>query len=144
MATDFFGNNREIKSSNQLSSSEYAVLSVGGKVDLCQSVNISYGQQIRPIYEVGSPSVYYVTGHAEGAVGFGRLAGAGGLFSNVKGAACGRINAINLNIGGGPCFTGGGGVSFTGGFVENISLTMNAGAVEITEGASIRVATMST
>lgn len=144
MATDFFGHNREIKSSNQLASSEYAVLTVSGKVDLCQSVNIDYGQDIRPIYEVGSPSVYFVAGHAQGTVSFGRLAGAGGLFSNVSGAACGVISSLSLEIGAGGCYAGGGGsVSFEGGFVERINLSMQAGAIEITEGATIRVATMS-
>lgn len=141
---DFFGHNRQVRSSAQLSSSEYARLSVGGNVDLCQSVQAEYGQEIRPIFQVGDPNIYFVTGHAQGSVSFGRLVGRNGFFANLRGTQCGRISPVAINSsGGGTCYGGGGSLTFDGGIIERVNLQMTAGTVEITEGATIRVASMS-
>jgi hypothetical protein len=144
MATDFFGHNRIIKSEKQLSSSEYARISVGGRIDLAQNVTANYGQQIRPLFEIGAPSVFFVTGHAQGTVSVGRLVGKDGFFSNFKGTQCGRIEPVSITGGGGgPCAGGGGGtISFDGGIIESVSLQITAGQIEMTEGVVIRVASM--
>ena len=144
MATDFFGHNRIIKSANQLASSEYARISVGGRVDLAQNVTANYGQQIRPLFEIGAPSVLFVTGHAQGTVSVGRLVGNGGFFSNINATNCGRITPVSINSGsGGPCVgSGGGSVNFDGGIIESVSLQISAGQIEMTEGIVIRVASM--
>jgi hypothetical protein len=143
MATDFFGYNREVGSTNQLSSSEYAALTVGEKVSLCQNITASYQQDIKPLYEVGNPSIYFVPGHASGNVGFGRLAGEGGFFANLRGGACGQISPVSINSEGSACFAGSGNLNFSGATVQSVSLTINAGAVEIQEQANILVASMS-
>lgn len=141
---DFFGHNRTIKSSNQLASSEYARISVGSRVDLAQSVTANYSQQIRPIFEIGAPSIFFVAGHAQGSVNVGRLVGSGGFFSNFNARNCGRVQPVSISGGGGGVCTGGGGgtISFDGGMIETVSLTITAGQIEMTEGVNIRVASM--
>jgi hypothetical protein len=142
---DFFGHNRTIKSSNQLASSEYARINVGSRVDLAQSVAANYAQQIRPIFEIGAPSIFFVAGHAQGTVNVGRLVGAGGFFSNFNAQNCGRIQPVSISGGGGGvCAAGGGTVTFDGGMIESVSLNITAGQIEMTEGVAIRVASMST
>lgn len=143
MATDFFGYNRTIGSSSELASSEYAVLSIGSKVNLCQSVNASYQQEIKPVYEVGNASVHYIMGHAGGNITFARLAGAGKFWSNLASSNCGQINAVSINSNGSACYAGGGSLNFDGAAVQRVSLTINTGAIEISEEATIMVASMS-
>lgn len=143
MAQDFFGYSRTVGSSNQLSSSEYAALTVGGRVMLCQSVNATYQQEVRPLYEVGNPSIFFVPGHASGTLGFSRLAGEGSFFSQLRNNNCGQINPVSINSTGSACFTGSGNLNFAGAVIRSVSLSMNTGAIEITEQADLIVASMS-
>ncbi len=143
MATDFFGYNRKIGSSNELASSEYATLSVNGKVNLCQSVDVQYQQDTKPIYEVGNPSVYFVTGHAQGSIRFGRIAGSGSFWANLKNSNCGQISKVSINSDGGGCYGAGGKLNFDGAIIRSVSLTINTGAIEIAEQADLIVASMS-
>jgi hypothetical protein len=142
MAQDFFGYNRTVGSSKQLSSSEFASLTVGSRVMLCQSVQASYQQEIKPIYEIGNPSIYFVPGHASGSVTFSRLAGEGGFFTTLRGNQCGQINPVSINSSGSACFAQSGNLNFDGAVIRSVSLTMNTGAIEITEQAEILVASM--
>lgn len=143
MAQDFFGYNRTVGSSNQLSSSEFAALTVGSRVMLCQSVNATYQQEVRPIYEVGNPSIFFVPGHASGTINFSRLASEGGFFAQLRENNCGQVTPVSINSSGGACFAGSGNLSFSGAVINSVSLTMNSGAVEITEQANLLVASMS-
>ena len=143
MATDFFGYNRTIGSSSELASSEYAVLSIGSKVNLCQSVNASYQQEIKPVYEVGNASVHYIMGHAGGQIRFARLAGAGKFWSNLSSSNCGQISAVSINSNGSACYAGGGSLNFDGAAVQSVGLNISTGAIEISEEATIMVASMS-
>lgn len=141
---DFFGHNRIVKSADQLASSEYAKISAGGRVDLGQNVTANYSQQIRPLFEIGAPSVFFITGHAQGTVSIGRLVGSAGFFANWSGTKCGQIDPVSISVeGGGPCAGGGGGsLNFDGGVIESVSLQITAGQIEMTEGVVIRVASM--
>jgi hypothetical protein len=143
MAQDFFGYNRTVGSSNQLSSSEFAALTVGGRVTLCQGVDATYQQDVRPIYEVGNPSIFFVPGHASGSISFTRLAGEGSFFSQLRDNNCGQINPVSINSSGSACFTGSGNLNFSGAVIRSVSLSMNTGAIEITERAELVVASMS-
>jgi hypothetical protein len=143
MAQDFFGYNRTVGSSNQLSSSEFAALTVGGRVTLCQGVDATYQQEVKPIYEVGNPSIYFVPGHAAGSITFTRLAGEGSFFSQLRDNNCGQINPVSINSSGSACFTGSGNLNFSGAVIRSVSLSMNTGAIEITERAELAVASMS-
>jgi hypothetical protein len=143
MAQDFFGYNRTVGASNQLSSSEFAALTVGSRVMLCQQVTASYQQEVRTIYEVGNPSIFFVPGHASGEVGFSRLAGEGSFFQQLRDNNCGQVTPVSINSEGSACFSGSGNLNFSGAVIRNVSLTMQASAVEITEQANLVVASMS-
>jgi hypothetical protein len=142
MAQDFFGYNRTVGASNQLSSSEFAALTVGQRIMLCQNVSASYQQDVRPIYEVGNPSIFFVPGHASGNISFGRLAGEGSFFAQLRGNDCGKITPVSINSAGSACFAGSGALNFSGAIIQSVSLTMSSGAVEISETANLLVASM--
>lgn len=143
MALDFFGFDRQFKSADQLASSEYAALTVGSAVTLCQNVNASYQQEVKPIYEVGNASVFFVPGHASGTISFGRLAGAAGFFAGLRDTQCGKINTVSINSTPGGCFAAAGALNFDGAVLQSVALTISTGAIEISESANIIVASMS-
>jgi hypothetical protein len=143
MAQDFFGYNRTVGSSNQLSSSEFAALTVGSRVMLCQNVTATYQQDVRPMYEVGNPSIFFVPGHASGTLQFGRLAGEGGFFKGIRDTNCGKVTPVAINSQGSACFTGSGALNFDGAIVQSVSLTMNSGDVTINESVNLQIASMS-
>jgi hypothetical protein len=143
MAQDFFGYNRTVGSSNQLSSSEFAALTVGGRVSLCQGVDASYQQEVKPIYEVGNPAIYFVPGHAAGSLSFTRLAGEGSFFSQLRDNNCGQVTPVSINSAGSACFAGSNNLNFDGAIIRSVSLSMNTSAIEITERAELAVASMS-
>lgn len=142
MAQDFFGYNRTVGATNQLSSSEFTALTVGSQIMLCQNVTANYQQEIRPIYEVGNASIFFVPGHASGTVSFGRLAGEGSFFSQLRDNNCGQITPVSINSRGSACFSGSGQLSFSGAVIRSVSLSMSTGAIEITEQADLLVASM--
>jgi len=144
--TDFFGYQKEVKSTNQLASSEFALFTAGTAQSLVQSVNASYTQDVRPIYEVGSPSIYWVSGHSSGEVSASRLVGINGFLSGLRnvGAACGRITPVQIQLsGGGACYaSASGGLTFDGAIVVGVTFGLSSGNIEITEGFNMRVANM--
>lgn len=147
---DFFGYSREVKPNGQITSSEFATLYMGGKMDLVQNVTAQYGQSVNAKFEVGSPTLYWVTGQPQGAVNFGRLVGRGGFLSrfNELKESCGKIVKLRLGLDGtGGCTaaqnTNGGTINFDGGVAESIQIQFSAGTLEVSEGASIKVASMS-
>jgi len=145
--TDFFGYQKEVKSTNQLASSEFALFTAGSQQSLVQSVNASYSQEIRPLYEVGSPAIYWVSGHSSGTVQASRLVGINGFLAGLRnvGANCGRVTPVQIQLsGGGACYaSASGGLTFDGAVVESVNFGLSAGAIEITEGFNMRVANMS-
>lgn len=143
MATDFFGYNREIGSTKQISSSEFATIMVGGRINLCQNVGANYGQEIKPVFDIGSPTVYFINGHASGTISFGRLAGEGKFFPNLRDTQCGKISPVSINSQGSACFAGSGDLNFAGAVVQSVALAINSGAIEINESANIMVGSMS-
>jgi hypothetical protein len=143
MPQDFFGYDRKVGSSNQLSSSEFAALTVGKSVTLCQGVDATYQQEVKTIYEVGNPYLYFVPGHASGTLSFSRLAGEGSFFSQLRDNNCGKIEPVSIKSSGSACFAGSNNLNFDGAVIRSVTLSMNAGAIEITERAELVVASMS-
>jgi hypothetical protein len=144
---DFFGAEKTVKSSNQIASSEYALITVGQRQSLVQSVQAQYGQEVRPIYEIGAPVVYLVNGHSSGNVSMSRLVGATGFFASLGnvGAACGAITPVNIQLsGGGACYaSASGGLTFDGAKVQGVTLSLGAGQIEMTESVQMMVSNMS-
>jgi hypothetical protein len=149
--TDFFGYSRTVQPNGQLASSELATLSIGstGQMALVQQVSAMYGQQVNAKFVIGSPTLYWVTGQPQGTISFGRLVGANGYLADLSALqnTCGQILQLTLGLNGtGACaaqVAASGAINFSGGVPEQVSFSTQAGLLEITEGASIRVASMS-
>ena len=98
---DILGYNRDIKTESLVSGSNVALDMGNGRVALVESVQLSYGHQVQPVYETGSNAMYFVHGQPSGSLAFSTLVGPDGffsLFTNGKSVACGDLNTINLNI----------------------------------------------
>ena len=102
---DIFGVSREIKSSKELGSSEFAVISMGnGKPTLIQDFSYTYQRETSSIYEVGSSAVYFQTGRSSGSAQLNRIVGRTGFQSLLEGAdECGTFLGITVQLGGGTC-----------------------------------------
>lgn len=147
MATEFFGYQRTGNAIAQVVSSEYATISAGGgAVSLVQQVQADYQQEIRAVFAVGDPNLYWVTGHPQGTIQVVRMAGKTGFFSSFRGGQCGRIDSLSINATQGLVCAegvgGGGTISFTGALIQGLQLNMQAGRVEIMEGVTIRTASL--
>jgi len=146
MAQEFFGYNRTNNPFAQVVSSEHAVISLGaGKVSLVQSLEADYQQDIRAVFAVGDEGLFWISGHPQGQIQVSRMAGGAQFFSAFNVGSCGRIDSIGISAQGGQLCaptTGGGNLSFTGGIMQGVRLSMQAGKVEITEGVMIKVASL--
>ena len=143
MSTSIFNTKRETRSRGQVASSEYALVTIGKRTELGQSVNGTYTRQIQTIFEIGSPNVLWLAGHEQGTLNFSRLVGSRGFFSGWDVDQCGQITPVSINLGGGACVAAAsGGLSFGGPMIDSVNFSMQAGTLEITEGVNLRVATM--
>lgn len=146
--TDILGYTRDVKPNGQLYSSEFATISIGGRMSLVQSVQGSYGHTVQPRFETGSPTLYWLTGQPMGQVQIGRLVGKGGFFAtfNQLENSCAELLSLTVGLdGNGGCTAvqgAAGGLFLDGGVVANMSFGFSAGALEVQEGASIQVASM--
>lgn len=148
-STDFFGYKRDIKPNGAVASSEYATLDLGGRMALVQTVTANYAQQVNAKFELGTPTLYWVTGQPQGDVTFRRLVGKGGFLSafGAMQNACGEVLAVSIGLDGtGGCSTvqnsGGQGIKFSGGVPVGVSVDITAGTLEVSEGGSMRCASM--
>lgn len=143
---DFFGHEKNVKPNDQIITSEFASFSANGKVALVQSVNASYNRQIQPMFEAGSSVVYYIQGNSEGQITVNAAVGKKGFFANFRSlkGTCGKIDRVSIDLlSGGGCSVGAsGGLTFSGAQAEGFTVAYSAGPVAVTEGATIRVASM--
>ena len=98
MSRTIFNTQRTVKSSGQVASSEYALVTIGGRTELGQSVSGSYTRQIRDLYELGSTTVLWLTGREMGNMTFNRLVGARGFFDGWGGEDCGEITSNDSDV----------------------------------------------
>lgn len=141
---DIFNYNRTSKAAGQVASSEFAVISMGGKQSLVQSVNVQYGQQVNPITQVGDVNIYYMAGRAQGTVSCSKLVGGGGFLSGWRSTDCGKITPMSVSLSGSRCgFSGKGSLTFDGGILQSVNITMSSEQLQISESAQIMIASMS-
>ena len=147
MSNSIFNTSRQTKTSGQVASSEYALITIGGRTELGQQVRGNYTRQIQTIFEIGSPNVMWLAGHEQGTLNFSRLVGSKGFFSgwDDDADACGVINPVAVDFTGGTqCLAKAtGGLLFEGAMIESLDFSMQAGTLEITEGINLRVASIS-
>lgn len=140
---DFFGYQRTGNARAQIVSSEFARISIGGQVSLVQSFQAAYQHDVRPVFEIGSPQIRWVTGHPRGTINVGRIVGNNGFFAAFGGGGnCGHLATISINASRGQeCadvnVSSGGSARFSGAILQGVGLTLTAGQVQIMETAQI-------
>lgn len=146
--TDIFGYEKNTSASGTIITSEFASLSIGGRVSLTQNVSGQYGRQVRTMYESGSSNVYFLHGNSTGNITCSAAVGSKGFFNALNStlAKCGKVDSISVDIlPGGKCSTstgGKGGLTFSGGMVEGLQFAFQTGLEAVTEGFTIMVAEM--
>lgn len=142
---DVFTYDNTVATSGQIASADFARVSVkagGGRNALVQSVDVTYQQQIEDITQVGSTQIHWLPGRPMGRIGIQSLVGAEGFFTDWQ-APCGKIDTASIRVSGGQCdFEGNGSLFFKGAVVESLNAAMGVGRQTISQGASIRVASM--
>lgn len=141
--SSIFNTTRTAKASGELTSSEYAKITLGGVVSLGQSVTGGYERQISTVFEIGNPNIYWIGGHEQGTLSISRLVGKNGFFHAIEPGACGEISPVGVDLVGGQCSSGGSGLTFEDAMVQGLTWNITSGALEITEGVSLRFATLS-
>ena len=142
MNTEFFGYQRSGDPRAQIISSEFAKITIGGQVSLVQSVSASYQHDVRPVYEVGSSQIRWVTGHPKGQLSISRVVGNRGFFHGLNGGNCGHLSTIAINATRGQecsnvAVSVNGRIRFAGAILQAVNINIQAGRVEIIEGAQI-------
>lgn len=147
---DFFGYSRKITAPGTALPAEFATLTLGddaAAVLLLQSANISYAHTIQPFFEIGSADLYWVTGQPMGRADIGRVVGQEGFLQKFgKGTACAKVQSLSLGLKeSGGCIavkSAGKGINLLNCVPESVSITVQAGALQMQEGMSLRVGTL--
>jgi hypothetical protein len=141
---DVFGYENNVKNSGSIASAQFAHITTGDRQALVQQVTVNYGQQIDTVTVVGDPNIYWVPGKPSGTLDVTKLVGADGFFQGWKGNTCGKINNLAVSVDGTHCgFTGSGNMTFSGGIIARLSVTLGSGALTIAETCSIQIASLS-
>lgn len=140
---DIFNYNRNTQATAQIASSEFARITLGGATNLMQQFQLQYGQQIETVLVLGDSNIYWVPGRPQGIINAGNLVGANGFFEGLRDTQCGKLTPINVTLDGGRCqVSSKGSLDFDAGIIESFSLSMSAQSMQITQGVSVRVASM--
>ena len=140
---DIFNYNRTSRAAGQVASSEFAVISLGGRQSLVQSLNVQYGQQVTPIVQVGDVNVYLMSGRAQGTVACTKLVGGGGFLADWRNSDCGKITPMGVTLSGSRCgFSGSGSLTFDGGILESVNIAFSSNDLQISQSANFRIASM--
>jgi hypothetical protein len=145
---DILGYSRDVKPNGQIFSSEFATISIGGKMSLVQSVQGSYQQTVTPRFEVGSPTLYWLTGQPMGQVSISRLVGSGGFFTAFKALknSCATLTPITIGLDGtGGCTVAqqtGSGLFLDGAVVSSLGFGFSAGVLEVQESVQMQFASL--
>jgi hypothetical protein len=152
MAKDFFGYVRDVSANGAVLTSEFATINLGGGiVRLVQNVNAQYRQNVISRFEAGSPSLYWITGQAQGTIQMGRLLGRDGWFAGFSTFedSCGELKSLTIGLDGNSgCAaiapaSGSATLKFADAVPEQVSASFNANGLEVNESITIRAATMS-
>lgn len=142
MAQDIFGYNKD--QSGAIASPQYVTISVGGKINLAQAVQLSYGRQVIPVYEIGSPTVRMQPGPSSGTCSITHAVGDGiGSFGGINQQAgpC-DTQSISISGNGGECASAGGGVSAEG-MLTRVGMSIQAGNAIVTDTAEFTLSSLS-
>jgi len=148
MRKDIYGVSREVRSSKELGSSEFAVITVGSaRPTLVQSMSYNYGREVSTVYEVGSSGIYFQTGRGSGRAELGRVVGRDGFQSLLQSnqGDCGIISGITVQLNGNECNAKPNGrarISFDAGIITEVGGSFTSGQLNISESATLLLAGM--
>lgn len=139
---DIFGYSDNVGSAADVASADFASIQIGsGKDALVQNCQVTYGQTIEEVTQVGSTSIFWMPGRAKGSISVASLVGSGGFFEGFRDRECGRIDSGEVTVDGGKCgFTGSGSLVFEGGIVESLSATLTSQTQTIAQNVTMRIA----
>jgi hypothetical protein len=144
---DFFGYSRKVKAAGEVLTAEFATITLGDDptaVLLLQSAQFSYQHNVAPFYEIGSADLYWTTGQPMGAGSISRAVGQEGFLQKFgKGSACSKIQSIGVGLKkSGGCLqlaSAGKGFNLLNCIPESVTVTVQAGALQMQEGLSMKV-----
>lgn len=147
---DFFGYNRKVTAPGTALPAEFATLTLGddaAAILLLQQAQISYAHQVQPFFEIGSADLYWVTGQPSGTAQIGRVVGQEGFLQKFgKGQACAQVQSLSLGLKTeGGCITvksAGKGINLLNCMPEAVTIAVQAGALQMQEGMTLRVGTL--
>jgi hypothetical protein len=147
MAEDFFGVDRTVTPSGSIATSELGTISLnnGANLTLVQSVTWQYQQQVNPMFEAGSPTLYLVQGQSQGNVDVTRAVGDGGLGTQLKAASgCGVLIPVTIGLDGTGCanISGKNALKFGGGVARQYGGSISTQGLSVTENLSIFVSSL--
>lgn len=149
MAQDFFGTERTFKSKAEIVTSEFAALSIDGRVGLVQSVQGNYQRDIRQVMEAGSSTIFFTFGPATGDLTVNKMVGKAGFFAALsKGLAnCGIIQSASVNLlPGNKCsvVSAQAGLKFGQTIIRGVNFSYATGPEPVTEGVSMLITDLDT
>lgn len=137
---DIFGYNRGTPTDVFVADkSKLAIVGVDG-VDLIQSWQVQYQQQITPIYEVGSSRIFWAKGNPIGQGSIGRIVGAN--FLRMSSDICDKGTTIQITNASGSCSVGEVGLTCTGSICTSIGFQAQAGNPTVSESVSFQFAAL--
>lgn len=114
---------------------------VGGGLSLVQDVNIQYGQNVQPLYEVGSANVYFSQTAASGTATINRIVKKGTDIDYEGYDVCNDYDiTISNSEGGGNCLSGDMNLTLGHCVIQQVQWQMQAQNAYITEGVTIQFA----
>ncbi len=147
---DFFGYSRKVTAPGTALPAEFATLTLGddaAAVLLLQSAQINYAHTVQPFFEIGSANLYWVTGQPMGSAQIARAVGQEGFLQKFgRGSACARVQSLQLGLKStGGCVevtSSGKGVNLLNCMPESIMISVQAGALQMQEGMTLKIGTL--
>lgn len=146
--TDYFGYSRQVKAPGEVLSSEFATLAIDGgdQLLLLQNCTVNYQHAVQPVFEAGTPDLYWVTGQPQGSCGITRAVGKEGFLSKFNGGrSCAELRSLNVALNGrGGCVqaTAGKGVAMSGCMPQAIGFSFGAGQLQMQESLTLLIANL--
>jgi hypothetical protein len=129
---DVFGATREVGSDVLIG--DGIAFSIDGSLSLVQSGRLTYQQEVKPVYEVGTSDIYVIAGQTSGTLDISKgVHGTGGSLDST--GKCADLTTIQIAAGKG-CVNFGGTITAAGAILQRVGLQVQAGATIVTSDSS--------
>lgn len=141
---DYYGYNKTAKGPGNVVSTSMVLVAIGNStVKLAQQVTINYARNVSPTFELGSDSVYMVTGQSSGTWAITRAVGDSKLLKPYKpGDAC-STTTLAMSKGNGICGMDPGMITGTGCILQSVGVQASVGTTIVTDNATWMVGSLS-